>query len=181
VLYSRQRTAGHDAATVGGGEGLSKFLFKGLWMLPAMAALHTLASGRTPDEDKDETYPGMIGKDLAAYPFSALPMGGEISRAIMDAASGKPGDIQVSSPILKAMESTIKAGAKTEQWYNDEAEFEDVAREVIKTSGYWLGAPTDQLELSGGYAADLVRSKTDPNDMFELMHDLLWRRPKSRR
>lgn len=177
VLYSQMRNAGHDLARGDAG----KAIFKALWLLPFSAAVHTLVSGRRPDEDKGETEEGMYLHDALTYPFSALPMGHDIADNAMKALSGETNDFSIHNPLLGALEKTFKAVKKTNEWYNDEAEFEDMARELFKTSGYWLGAPTEQAELTGGYVADLLRDKESPNDIFEFAHDVLWRKPKSRR
>lgn len=179
LRYAQAKTALGEAIR---GDGLGKFLLKGFWMLPAAAALHTLVSQHLPDEDKDETYLGMYAKDMATYPFSALPMGEELARGVVDLATGHKHDFGISSPIFKGMEQAFDTVQKTERWYQDEAEFEDVLRSFSRTAGYWFGAPTEQAEITGGYLLDLARHRgEDPNDFFEFMHDLLWRRPKWRR
>lgn len=177
VLYSQMRSAGHDLAR----GDVGKALFKAFWLLPFSAAIHTLVSGRRPDEDKDESELGMYAKDAILYPASALPMGHALAKNALDAMSGEGHDFSVSVPMFDALEKTFKSVKKGHDWFNDEAEFEDVAREMFKASGYWLGAPTEQMERSGGYVADLLRDKESPNDIFEFSHDLLWRKPKSRR
>jgi len=179
ILYARTKTAISDFKRTG---DMSKLLFQGFWLLPAAAALHTIVSGHIPDDQKDETYLGMAAKDMATYPFSALPMGHEIAQKTMDAVSGKSHDMSISSPVFKALEHTFDTIKKSERWYQDEAEFDEVARQMFKTAGYWVGAPTDQVELSAGYLYDLATGKSgNPNDIFEFTHDLLWRRPKERR
>ncbi len=177
VLYSQMKGVGHDVSK----GNINQAIFKSLWLLPFSAALHTLVSGHRPDEDKDETEGGMYAKDALLYPFGALPMGSELAKNAYNAATGKEVDTSVSIPLFHALEKSFGAVKKSADWFQDEAEGEDVARELFKTSGYWMGAPTEQMELTGGYLADFLRSKEDPNDIFEFAHDVLWRKPKSRR
>lgn len=180
VMYAQMKDAVHDVKRSG---DISQFLFKAFWLLPATAAINTLLSGRTPDEDRDETWTGNIARDTISQAFSAIPLGSELSRKGVDAVMGDKGrDYTITSPAFSAFEETFESIDKTADWFRDEREFEEVARQMFKTSGFWLGAPTEQLEISGGYLFDLARSKGgDPNDLFEFFHDLLWRRPKSRR
>jgi hypothetical protein len=177
VLYSQMKGVGVDLAR----GDVGKALFKSFWLLPFSAAIHTLVSGRRPDEDKGETELEMYTKDAMTYPFSSLPMGHELAKNAIDAVQGNKVDMSVSIPVFHALEKSFGAIKKSADWYNDEAEFEDVAREMFKVSGYWMGAPTEQLELSGGYLSDLMRGKESPNDLWEFSHDVLWRKPKSRR
>jgi len=179
LRYAQVKNAIFDK-THGGSAGQA--IFKALWMLPAAAALHTLVSGKMPDEDKDETYLGMYATDMASYAFSPLPLGHELASAAVDIVSGKKHDSGLSSPIFKGLEQGIDAIQKTDKWWEDEAEFEDVFRSYFRTAGYWFGAPTDQLEITGGNMWDIAAGRgSDPNDAWEFLHDILWRRPKSRR
>lgn len=183
LRYSQARNLVGDIAQHGfTGDAANKAIFKAFWMLPAAAVLHTLVSGKLPDEEKDETYLGMYAKDMATYTFSPLPLGSEIANAVVDMASGKKHDTGISSPIMKGLEQAFDAVHKTQRWHEDEAEFEDVFRSFSRTAGYFFGAPTEQAEITAGQLLDMARGKgEDPNDIWEFLHDVLWRRPKSRR
>lgn len=180
VNYSLIKTAVQNYFQSGRGlPDLSTALVHGWWLIPFSAAMHTIVSGRLPNKDKRETYLGMIAKDAATYGLSAVPMGSELGRGLVDLVDHK--EPQVSSPLLKQLESTWKTAVKTEKWYQNEGEFEDVGREMFKTAGYWMGAPTEQMEITGGYLSDLMRHRvSQPHDIFEFAHDMLWRRPKGR-
>jgi hypothetical protein len=174
VLYSQMKD------TVKSGD-MSKMLIKGFWLLPFAATMNYLLSARVPDEDRDETYLGNIGKEIVTSPFTAFPMGGNLADKAYDAVTGRGLDYDVDMPAFRALEETFKSVDKGADWWRDEAEFEEVFRQMFRTSGYWFGAPTEQTEITGGYLYDLMRDQADPNDIFEFAHDLLWRRPRSRR
>lgn len=143
------------------------------------AVLHHLASGRVPDEEKDETWGGELGKALLEYPGGTVPLGSEITKSIVDHFAGEPHDFKytpMAAPFndsMKTLDLALKAA-------KDEGEWDEAVKQFIKTSGYYTGAPTGQLTDSGGYLYDIMQGNADPNDLGEFMHDVIFHHKKEK-
>lgn len=152
----------------------------GWWL--AGATLHHLAGLRAPDEEKDETWGGELGKALLKYPVEQLPGGKTIGEPIIDRMLGEPMalDMMGKDPLLspayeglKALDTTLKAANGDEEW-------EKAIEHYAKTAGYFTGVPSAQMVDSAGYLWDVAKGNQDPNDLGEFMHAVLVKRPKSR-
>lgn len=155
----------------------SKFAVNCWWIFPAAAALHAMTSGKGPDEDKDESYLGWWGKETYEYAASSVPFGGMIAKA-GEAAVGEKGFSHVtpSIPIVDALQKAVEAATTAHKWWEDETEWTKAYESALRASGYFTGAPTDQLATTSTYLLELMNGTEDADSLTGFAHDVLYRR-----
>ena len=171
ALYSQLRAIGHD---FGGMSPSSVYALSiRLFYTVAMAAtLGALASGQGPDDKKDETWIEWWTKNVALYPFLAIP-------AIRDMMNAMMNDYRYQfTPLERAINSQVDFGKAAIKTVTGEEDLSSLAEKAIPAFKYLLGLPISQLEITGTYLYDLSTGKAHPDDLFQFTHDLLYKRPK---
>lgn len=175
ALYSRLRDIGHG---FGGAKDVPAAAGRIFWVWIFSSTVAELASGKGPDpDDEDETWLTWWLKLQALYPFLTVPL-------VRDVANGVAGDYGYQfSPIVGFGKSTADLGRTAWSMATDpesEKGLDDLAQKLFKASGYWLGVPTGQLQITGEYLLDLYQGDVDPDGLGQFGRDLIFRRPKSR-
>jgi hypothetical protein len=180
VLYSRLRDMGHKTALNGIGylpAAAARLLV--LVILPAV--LGELLAGRGPDEDEDEVWWAI--RKMLLYPLATVPVLRDFSgyfEAAMIKASGE-GEMRYApsykfSPVVSAIEKVAKMPGKAADAITGAKPVDDVAWDLVESSGYIFGLPTAQVRITGEYLEDLLTGDADPQNAPELMRDLIFRR-----
>lgn len=166
ALYNRLRDVGHSVHGIGDAPQAALRLWW-VWLVPAVVG--ELLAGRSPDGDDEDDF-DWWARQVLLYPTLAIPF-------VRDVAAGSFGEFGYQlSPIAQVGNSVARTVKTAGKVLEGDAELEDLAARALKTTGYLLGLPTGQLEITGGYLYDLAIGDADPEDLGEFMHDMLYRR-----
>ena len=171
ALYAQLRSIGHD---FGGLNPKSVYqLSVRLFYTVALAAtLGAAASGKGPDDKKDEDWTQWLIKNVALYPFLSVPVLRDVMSAIIN-------DYGYSfTPLQRAIESQATLAKTGIDVVAGDKELTDLAEKAVPAFSYLLGLPTSQLEITGTYLYDLANDKAHPDDLFQFVHDMIYKRPK---
>ena len=165
ALYNRLRDIGHD---VGGVRDVPRAALRlwWVWLLPAV--MGELLAGRPPDDDEEPDEWAL--KAIALYPSLAVPF-------VRDVVGGAFGDFGYQlSPVAQVGASVATTIKKAKGVAAGDEELDALAKSALKTTGYLVGLPTGQLQITGGYLFDLAAGDADPEDLGDFAHDFLYRR-----
>lgn len=171
ALYTQLRSMGHDFGKLSPSSvfQLSVRLFYTVGMA---ATLGAFASGKGPDEKKDEDWLSWWLKNVALYPFLAIPVLRDMMSAVIQ-------DYSYSfTPLERAMSAQVEMGKTAGRVVEGEKDLSDFAAKAFTAFSYLLGLPSSQLEITGQYLYDLSTGKAHPDDLFQFAHDLIYKRPK---
>ena len=171
ALYGQLREIGHDFGKLSVRESMIA-AHRLLYVVVMASIMGELMSGRPPDEEKDETWLTWFLRVVGTYPAAAIP----ILRDIVPSLTGKFG--RDMSPVMDTMKGIAKPIKTTVGYLNDEKEFSDVFKDSASSAAYLFGVPIKQVEITGGYLYDLYEGNDEPQDVFEFLHDMLYRRPQ---
>lgn len=170
ALYARLRDIGHDFGKTRNGAAAAARLF---WVWIFASTVAELAAGRGPDDDKDESWLAWWTKNQAVYPFLTIPLVRDFASAVMSEYGYQMSPIsQVGTTAVGAIRAAVDLA--------DDGSLEVLGKKLLRASGYALGLPTGQLEITGEYLLDLFQGDVTPAGLGEFTHDLLYRRPRSR-
>lgn len=157
AMHNRLRNAGHE---FGGIRDLPKAFFTVWWATILPAVMGELLVGRAPEEDEDVT--AWLLKTVTVYASLGIPF----VRDIMGAATSGFGysftplqQVGTKTSLVLKDIGELATGDKPK----DEA-LQKLALDTFRASGYWLGIPTSQLEITGGYMYDLATGEDDSED-----------------
>lgn len=157
AMHNRLRNIGHE---FGGIKDVPKAFFAVWWVTLLPAVMGELLVGRGPEEDED--YDTWILKTVVGYAGLGLPWFRDIIGATTSDFGYSFTPIQqvgtTTSYVLKDL-GELALGDKPK----DEA-LQDLALSTFRASGYWLGVPTSQLQITGGYMYDLATGEDDAED-----------------
>ncbi|HXF44860.1 MAG TPA: hypothetical protein VNK91_01960 [Burkholderiaceae bacterium] len=163
ALYNRLRDVGHS---VHGIRDVPQAAFRLWWVWLMPAVLAELLAGRGPgDDDEGEWWL----RTILLYPTLAVPF-------LRDLAVGTFGEFGYQlSPLAQVGEAVTRTVQKAGKVAAGDADLEELVKPALRTTGYLLGLPTGQVEITGGYLYDLALGD-DPEDLGAFAHDLLYRR-----
>ncbi len=167
AMYSRQRDIGRSIES---SKDIPQALLRTFWVVIAGSVLANLAGGHGPDDEKDESWLAWFGKTASIAPFMTVP----VLRDVVNAVAGDYG--YTFTPLESAIKSAIKPIDTARQVMIDEKEIEDLAADTFKASGYWLGLPTNQLAITGGYIKDMYVGDENPDNLGEFAKNMVMRR-----
>lgn len=169
ALYGRLRDIGHQ---FGGVKDVPKAVLRLFWTVVVAATLGELASGRTPDEDKDEDWLTWWLQAVATYPFLAVPL---MRDAVATVTKGYGYQF---TPLAQAIETLASTVRTAKQVARDEKEWTALAEKAVKAFSYLVGLPSSQIMITGDYLWDLHNDDAEADNIFEFAHDFLYKRPK---
>jgi len=165
ALYNRLRAVGHD---VGGIRDAPQAAVRLWWVWLVPAVMGELLTGRGPDDDEDELSWAL--KQSLIY----LALGVPVLRDIVGGALGEFGyQLSPVAQVGNTVASTIK---KAGQVAAGDAEIDELVKPVLRTTGYLVGLPTGQIQITGEYLYDLATGEADPDDLGEFAYGMLYRR-----
>lgn len=165
ALYNRLRDIGHD---VNGVRDVPRAALRLWWVWIVPAVMGEILAGHGPDDDEEPDEWAL--KAIALYPSLAVPF-------VRDVVSGSFGDFGYQlSPAAQVGASVATTIKKATGVAAGDTEIDALAKSAMKTTGYLVGLPTGQLQITGGYLFDLATGEADPEDLGEFAHDLLYRR-----
>lgn len=166
ALYSRLRDIGFQFKSNHDVLEMASRIF-GVWITAAIVG--ELLAGRGPDDD--EAIPEWALKLILIYPLLSVPV-------VRDGANAIISDYGYQfSPLAQAGKATAKAlisakNALTE----DEADIEKLAVDLYRASKYWLGLPTGQIEITGGYLVSFADGSAEQDSLPDVIHGLIYRK-----
>lgn len=166
ALYSRLRDIGFQFKSNHDVLEMAARIF-GVWITAAIVG--ELLAGRGPDDD--EAIPEWALKLILIYPLLSVPV-------VRDGANAIISDYGYQfSPLAQAGKATAKAlisakNALTE----DEADIEKLAVDLYRASKYWLGLPTGQIEITGGYLVSFADGSAEQDSLPDVIHGLIYRK-----
>jgi hypothetical protein len=160
AMHNRLRNIGHE---FGGIKDVPKAFGSVFWLAIVPATIGELLVGRGPEED-EEWAEWMLNTNL-----SYLTLGVPFLRDIVSATVSEFG--YTFTPIAQVGKKTANVGKDLGEVISgdkpkDEA-IADLAKATFAASGYWLGVPTSQLEITGGYMYDLATGDDDTENFVE--------------
>jgi hypothetical protein len=147
------------------------------------AVLGELLAGRGPEEDEDDIWWAI--RKMLLYPFASIPIlkeGAGVVEASMINLTGE-GEMKYQpswrlSPVAGSIEQIGRTFMKTSDVVAGNQEFNDVAWDLLDTSGYILGLPTRQIRISGEYTIDVLNDERNPESPQQFMYEVLYGPPK---
>lgn len=171
ALYSQIRDVIHKTKSPA---DLPQAMLRLWWVVAMPAAISQLTSGKVPSGDDDDGWGKWAAKTLVHYPTTAIPL-------LRDATSAILQDYQYNfTPLTQVGDVSVKAIKTGKKYLDGDADVERLGRDLFRASGYWLGLPTGQISITGEYMIDLAEGDIEPGSFAELLHDLVYRRPKER-
>jgi len=165
ALYNRLRTVGRD---VHGIKDVPQAAIRLWWVWLVPAVMGELLTGRGPDDDDDK------GEWALRQSLIYLATGVPILRDIVAGIFGEWG--YQFSPVAQVGETIARTVKKAGAVAEGSAEIDELIKPVLKTTGYLLGLPTGQAQITGEYIYDLATGEADPEGLGELAYGLLYRR-----
>lgn len=143
AYYNRQRNWARDAKkAIANGEyrEFPDLLARQVFMTIIPALMGELLVGRGPDDGDDEGWGEWAIKEIAFYPFTAVPIGRDI------AAHFKDGYDYTLSPAQRTLnDAVIKPFQVIGDIWDGDADPRKATRAFINAVGLWFGLPTGQL------------------------------------
>lgn len=165
ALYNRLRTVGRD---VHGIKDVPQAAIRLWWVWLVPAVMGELLTGRGPDDDDDK------GEWALRQSLIYLALGVPILRDIVGGTLGEYG--YQLSPVAQVGDTIARTIKKAGAVAEGSAEIDELIKPVLKTTGYLLGLPTGQAQITGEYIYDLATGEADPEGLGELAYGLLYRR-----
>lgn len=180
VLYARMRDVGATTRKV---KDMPRAVARMLALVIMPAMLGELLAGRGPEEEEDEVWWAI--RKMLLYPLASIPIlkeGAGVVEASMINLTGE-GEMKFQpswrlSPVAGSMEQIARTFMETSDVVAGNREFNDVAWDLLDTSGYILGLPTRQIRISGEYTIDVLNDEANPESPQQAMYELLYGRPK---
>ena len=180
VLYARMRDVGATTRKV---KDMPRAIARMLALVIMPAVLGELLTGRGPEEEEDEGWWAI--RKMLLYPLASIPIlkeGAGVVEASMINLTGE-GEMKFQpswrlSPVAGSIEQIGRTFMKTSDVVAGNREFNDVAWDLLDTSGYILGLPTRQIRISGEYTIDVLNDEANPESPQQAMYELLYGRPK---
>lgn len=180
VLYARMRDVGATTRKV---KDMPRAVARMLALVIMPAVLGELLTGRGPEEEEDEVWWAI--RKMLLYPLASIPIlkeGAGVVEASMINLTGE-GEMKFQpswrlSPVAGSIEQIGRTFMKTSDVVAGNREFNDVAWDLLDTSGYILGLPTRQIRISGEYTIDVLNDEANPESPQQAMYELLYGRPK---
>lgn len=167
ALYNRLRAVGHDVEGIRDVPQAALRLWW-IWLVPAV--MGELLSGHGPDEDKDEGWFKWWLKTTLLYPMLSVPF-------VRDVASGVLGNFGYQlSPVAQVGESVARTINTAGKVATGDKEIEDLAKSALKTTGYLVGVPSSQLQITGGYLYGVATGEENPEDLADFAYHVLYRK-----
>lgn len=166
ALYSRMRDVGHGFE---GAKSAPQAAVRLFWVWIFANTMAEMLSGKGPDDDKGEDWLKWWLKSNLVYPFMSIP-------GLRDVVNGIAGDYGYTpSPLVQVGKSTARAGKTAIGVIEGKKKAEDLAKDTFAASQYWLGLPTKQIEITGGYWKHLLEGKESPDDLGEFTRKTLFK------
>lgn len=180
VLYARMRDVGATTRRV---KDMPRAIARMLALVIMPAVLGELLAGRGPEEDEDDIWWAI--RKMLLYPLASIPIlkeGAGIVEASMINLTGE-GEMKYQpswrlSPVAGSIEQIGRTFMKTSDAVAGNQEFNDVAWDLLDTSGYILGLPTRQIRISGEYTIDVLNDERNPESPQQFMYEVLYGPPK---
>ncbi len=180
VLYARMRDVGATTRKV---KDMPRAVARMLALVIMPAVLGELLAGRGPEEDEDGIWWAI--RKMLLYPLASIPIlkeGSGVVEASMINLTGE-GEMKYQpnwrlSPVAGSIEQVGRTFMKTSDVVAGNREFNDVAWDLLDTSGYILGLPTRQIRISGEYAIDVLNDERNPESPQQFMYEVLYGPPK---
>lgn len=180
VLYARMRDV---VATTRRVKDMPRAIARMLALVIMPAVLGELLAGRGPEEDEDDIWWAI--RKMLLYPFASIPIlkeGAGVVEASMINLTGE-GEMKYQpswrlSPVAGSIEQIGRTFMKTSDVVAGNQEFNDVAWDLLDTSGYILGLPTRQIRISGEYTIDVLNDERNPESPQQFMYEVLYGPPK---
>lgn len=180
VLYARMRDVGATTRRV---KDMPRAIARMLALVIMPAVLGELLAGRGPEEDEDDIWWAI--RKMLLYPFASIPIlkeGAGVVEASMINLTGE-GEMKYQpswrlSPVAGSIEQIGRTFMKTSDVVAGNQEFNDVAWDLLDTSGYILGLPTRQIRISGEYTIDVLNDERNPESPQQFMYEVLYGPPK---
>jgi hypothetical protein len=167
ALYNRFRDVGHSMNGIRDVPQAALRLWW-LWLVPAV--MGELLAGHLPKGDDDDDWWKWLLKTELLYPTLSVPF-------VRDVAGGAFGDYGYQlSPVAQAGDSVARTLHTAGGVATGDREVEDLAKNAIKSSGYLLGIPTAQAQITGGYLYDVATGEQNPDDLADFAMHVLYRR-----
>lgn len=180
VLYARMRDVGATTRRV---KDMPRAIARMLALVIMPAVLGELLAARGPEEDEDDIWWAI--RKMLLYPFASIPIlkeGAGVVEASMINLTGE-GEMKYQpswrlSPVAGSIEQIGRTFMKTSDVVAGNQEFNDVAWDLLDTSGYILGLPTRQIRISGEYTIDVLNDERNPESPQQFMYEVLYGPPK---
>jgi hypothetical protein len=129
-------------------------------------------------EEKAKRYARRAGFSLAA-PLPYLRTVADVAEKAIERDGVR--DVRVS-PVIDAFEKTAKTGWElgVDVPFGDKELDDNLVFDAFEGAGYLTGTPTAQPRITLEYLYDLLTGDASPDGPGQLMHDLLFRRPRER-
>lgn len=160
AMHNRLRNIGHEFGSI---RDVPKAFASVWWLAIIPATFGELLVGRGPEDD-EEWASWFLNTNLAY-----LSLGVPFIRDIVSATTSEFG--YTFTPIAQVGKKTSNVTRSLEELATgdkpkDEA-LAKLAKDTFSASGYWLGVPTSQLEITGGYMYDLATGEDDTEDFVQ--------------
>lgn len=176
ALYSRLRDVARQTRS---GRDVPKALLRLFFIWPLTLTVTMAIKGQLGPDDEDEDWTIWYLRQLAAEPMGAVPIVRDVAGSV---TSGRPYSFTPAErffdDMTRAARLTWNAGSNT---LTGEMEDEDLQRLIwssYQAASTIAGAPTGQLEITGGYLLDLLQGEDEPEDLGDFLHDLAYPRPR---
>ena len=171
MIYNRQRALFRDVAqSRREGEllrNLPWLLARSWYFWVAPVVLGEILADRGPEED--EPWWEWTGKKIALWPLATVPFVREVGSAL------EFGQVR-GGPVTTVTTELVRSGRALYKAAVDEGDIEKAVRSTARASGYVFGLPTVQGEITVGYLWDVIQGEERPEDFWEFVRRLLYRK-----
>ena len=160
TYYNRIRDTGRMTETI---KDVPDFFLRHWYITMIPAIFSELLSGRGPDED--EEWDEWALRKVIVYPFLTIPLVRDVASAV---ESGFGYDF---TPAAGMGEHTVRLLNKSFDYVQGDAELNELMRQAVRTSGYFLGLPTAQATITFDHIIDVAEGDSDFNPYYLLVRE----------
>ena len=141
----------------------------------AFGMLSAALTGKLPDTDDEDGWKKWFFSDVLSWPLGMIPVGGPVTKVILDAAIGNRTFGYSMSPVEQNIEETIRLFNTAKRYTEGKATTPELLERGSGVASFFLRYP-DQFNDWFWNAYDIMNGNMDPE-----LRDLARRRPRKER